>query len=158
MKLIPTKNKKMFELGRAMDFLIEKLNEINIESIKGERGPILAQRLARHLRRCLYIFHSLNPLQLVSFIAMGYYDQSELHCVAFSSFSSRRQAQGYYQRMAKLLAIFTDLELYGSIRGKEFDVEVADRIHYVYRQLLQVLLYIYCFIAIISLHMGCKDV
>lgn len=89
-------NQKLFgnivELGStvildAMDYLIQKLSVGNIDY---PRAPKLAKRLARYLRRCIYVYHYLcHPCNLVSSIPkLRYYDQSEfqlnsLHFLCF---------------------------------------------------------------------------
>lgn len=49
-----------------------------------------------------------------------------------------RQGHEYFRRIARLLAIYTDLELCSSVLGLELDADTANRIQLVYRTHLEV--------------------
>lgn len=48
------------------------------------------------------------------------------------------QGKDYFQRIARILATYTDLELLASVLGKELDSDVTNRIHMNYVTYLQV--------------------
>lgn len=48
------------------------------------------------------------------------------------------QGKDYFQRITKILAIYTDLELCSSVLGVELDPETANRIQFTYSTYLQV--------------------
>lgn len=48
------------------------------------------------------------------------------------------QGTEYFQRVTKILATYTDLELCGSISHMELDTDLADRIQLIYKIFLEV--------------------
>lgn len=52
------------------------------------------------------------------------------------------QGKRYYKRYIKLLALYTDLELCASIRGDEYDINIAERLVLNYQTYLDVSLFL----------------
>lgn len=48
------------------------------------------------------------------------------------------QGKRYYKRFIRILAVYTDLELFASTRGAEYDRDIAERIALTYQTYLDV--------------------